>query len=212
MASTVQQQLFKFSQIVDPRDKTDTEFTLATIGTTDGDKFPAQSLLNFYNDARMVAAFVISYKKGLRERQEAANNTIRNTAATFSAGVLTKPTGHVYTKSLLDATGKVITILPVDQIPYTKRLDSVVNPIVYEEQTVFRSENGNTYIPDGNTYVHRYIGINVFTLSDVTGGVTTETFSSFYEPILIQLAVAFSEMQGQAKVMALAEQLIGGGQ
>ena len=212
MASTVQQQLFSLASSVDPRTKADASFTLATIGTIDGDKFPAQTLLDFYNSARAVAAYVISYKKGLRERQEAANNTTRNTTATFTAGVLTKPTGHIYTKSLLDATGKVISILPVDQIPYATRLDSLVNPIVFEEQLVFRSEHGNTYIPDGNTYIHRYIGVVPFVLSDVTGGTTTETFSSFYEPILLQLAVAFAQMQGQVQVMALAEQLIGGGQ
>ena len=215
MASLVALQVLKAMQIVDPRDMSDNLFALATstgytqIGTAPG-KFTAQRQLDIYNDARMVAAYVISYKKGLRERQEASNNTIRNTAAQFSAGVMNKPTGYIYAKSLLDVNGKVISILPVDQIPYTKRLDSLNNPIVYEETSVFRSENGNTYIPDLSNYVFRYIGITPFTLSDVTGQVTTETFSPFYEPILVQLAVAIAQQQGQVKPLALAEQLIGG--
>lgn len=213
--SLVALQLLKVVQIIDPRDTSDNLFALATstgytkVGTADG-KFTAQRQLDIYNDARMVAAYVISYKKGLRERQEASNNTIRKTDATFASGVLTKPSGYIYAKSLLDVNGKVISILPVDQIPYTKRLDSLNNPVVYEETSVFRSENGAAYVPDAATYVLRYIGITPFVLSDVTGQVTVETFSTFYEPFLVQLAVAIAQQQGQVKPLALAEQLLGG--
>lgn len=215
MGALVAAQVLKMCQIVDPRDTSDNTFALATstgytkIGTADG-KFTAQRQLDIYNDARMVAAYVISYKKGLRERQEASNNTIRKTDATFATGVLAKPTGYIYAKSLLDVNGKVISILPVDQIPYTKRLDSLNNPVVYEETANFRSENGATYIPDAATYVLRYIGITPFILTDVTGQATTETFSPFYEPFLIQIAVAIAQQQGQVKALALAEQLLGG--
>lgn len=210
MPSTVQLQYFKFLEMVSPRDPTGVSITLATAGTVDTDKWPAQRLLDFYNEARMVAAFILSYKKGPRERQEASNNVIVNSSATFASGVLAKPDGYIFTKSLLSSAGVVISVLPVDQIPLTKHYDSPTNPIVYEYTTEFRSANGSTNIPNGGNYVLNYVGITPFVLADVTGGTKKETFSDIYEPIILQLAAAIEETRGQQKPLALAEKLLGG--
>lgn len=210
MSATVRDQLLKFALAVDPRTKNDVVFTSGTIGTVDGDKFPAQRLLDMYNDARMLAAYVISYKKSPREAQEACQNVVRKSDAAIASGVLEKPEGYVLRKTLMTASGKIISLLPIEQLPFTSRYEALNNQIMYEEKDVFRSAHGNTFIPDANNYLFIYMGITAFTLADVTGGTVKETFSPIYESVLIQIAVAIAGLQGQEKPLAIAEQLIGG--
>jgi hypothetical protein len=166
-----------------------------------------------YNDARMLAAQVISERLGHREAIEVAQNLIVKDDAAFSSGVLAKPSDYIFPKSLMDVNGKVISILPANQIPNTQSKDSAANPIVYEEATQFKSQHGASYIPDASTYVLRYVGITPFTVAQVVAGTVTETFTNFYEPVIIQIAVAIAMSQGLVEPLALAQRLIqiGGG-
>jgi hypothetical protein len=186
--STIQTQLVRLAQRVDPFTKDGTELTAANIGTVAGDRFTAQRLLDCYNEARMILAQTISVMMPTRKKSLAiSGNIVRDTAATFTSGVLTKPSGFVETLSLMTSAGQLISVLPASSVALTRYLDSANNPIVYEEAAAFRSENGTAYIPNASTYVFRYYGITNFGLASVVGplAVTGATYPA--SPIVLTI-------------------------
>lgn len=209
--SLVQTQMVRLAQRVDPYTKDGTELTSANIGSTPGDRFTAQRLLDCYNEARIALAQVISTMMPQRAKAIAVSgNIVRVSNQSITAGVLTKPAGYIEAISLFStATGTRIWIIPESVAFNLKLQESALTPIVIEEATGFRSDNGNTYIPDGSTYDFRYFGITQFSLTDVSGSPTTqESFNPMWEPLLIQLAEAIADEQGSPQVNALAARLV----
>ena len=206
--SQVKDQLLKLALRVDPIVKsTGVEFTTSTIGTVDGDRFPAQRLLDCYNEARMVLAQAISTQMdGNRKARAISGNIVRDTAFQFASGVATKPTGYVEWISLLDSAGRVIAVLPESLYALMKQLDSYTNPLVFEEGGYFRAVS-SVNVPDASTYVLRYYGVTDWTLAQLT---SNETFNRQWEPLLIQLAEAIANEQGGAQLNSLAAGLVGG--
>jgi hypothetical protein len=197
---------------VDPSDSNGTAFTAATIGTTDGEKFPALRLLAIYNEARMALAQAISARMDERSKSVAVSgNIVTNTTFQFTAGVATKPTGYIRAVnpfSLLDVNGKIVCIMPMESYALEKRQDSVQNPLVFEGGGSFMAVSMLS-VPNASTYVLRYYGVSDFVITDVTNGTTLETFNRDWEPGLIQLAEAIANEQGQVAVNELALAIVG---
>jgi len=208
--STVQAQMGRLAQRIDPVTPAGVSITAANVGTVDG-RFNRNRLLDIYNEARMALANVIQQKLDPVYRREAVANNVLTATLTFASGVANKPAGYVSTFLLKSNAGQIITVLPVALEYATKSRDGVNNPLVYEKSITLASVNGNLYVPDANNYVLEYFGVSYFALSDVTGGVTLETFNQIWEPTILELAQAIALEQGIVNVMALADSLIGGG-
>jgi hypothetical protein len=209
--STVQLQVTKLYQRIDPRASDGSEITIATVGTVDGEKFTAAKGLAIYNDARTALANAISVRMDpFSKRQAIADNTVWNTTFTFTAGVGAKETGYIEHKELQTSAGVRIAVLPAHVVGMTAYLDSALNPLVYERGTSFYSVHGNLYIPDAATYLHVYYGITPFVIGDVTGGATVETFSPVWEPLLLELGESIAMEMALGEVNKLAMSLVGG--
>jgi len=82
--------------------------------------------------------------------------------------------------------------------------------MVFDYGTYFEGPSTSTTImPNAATYILRYYGISNFTLSDILGNTTVESFNENYYPIIIDLAQAIASEQGTIAVNALAQKLIG---
>jgi len=167
---TVQSLLLSLALRVDPLDEDGQDFTLATIGVKNGERFSKQRLLDIYNEARKIFAEAIMLQWP----------RVRRTMSVFGE------------------------IAAAEQKPLLKEFDAVDNPIVYEEGTVLRSENGSAFVPDGQ-YKLTYYGIQDFTLADVTGGTTKETFNESLQPHILDAAVALAQGQARTTVLGIAQ-------
>ncbi len=210
--STVQVQMGRLAQLIDPKTVAGVDITSANVGSVDGARFSKSRLLDIYNQARIILSNVIQQKLDPVYRREAvANNILTVSSLTFSGGVATKPAGYVSTFLLRSAAGQIITVLPFALAYATRHRDGINNPLVYEKGTTLASENGNTYIPNASTYIIDYFGVSYFTLTDITGGTVPETFNQIWEPVLLELAQRISLEQGLTDINALADSLVGGG-
>lgn len=209
--ATVQAQILELIQRVDPAAEGGTTITAANLATNDPESFTKQDLLNYYNEARIVAYnAAVQVLPPMVRAKHLSGLITKATGQTFAAGVLNKPAGYLEAVLLTDVDANKITILPASTIEFSKHLDSVDNPLVYEEDTAFRSEHGNTYIPDDTDYILRYYGLVGWTVANITtdSPLPSETFNIGLQPLLLQLAEAICNEIGGAEVNALAKRLV----
>lgn len=207
--STVQLQMAKLYQRIDPRASDGSEITPANVGTVDGEKFSAAKSLVIYNDARVALANAISIKLDPVSKKNAVANNVIRTTLTFGSGAAPKPVGYVENISILTPANVIVSVLPSYLAGTLTYLDTLQNPIVFEEATQFYSQSG-TSIVNGAGYIFRYFGITAFVGTDVTNGTTVETFQPIWEPMILELGEAIAIEQGLAEVNKLAMVLVGG--
>lgn len=185
--------------------------TGALIGSVDGAKIPRQRLLDIYNQARMALFGAIDSTYSLSEKITSISGTIvKKTDLTFSAGTATKPTGYIQAVMLTDVSNDQITIESFSKYRRTKDNHAVGNRIVYEYSTTLEAPSTSTTImPNAATYILRYFGITDFTLTDVLGNSTAETFNDQYFSAILEIAQAIANEQGEQEINALALKLIG---
>lgn len=184
--------------------------TPALVGSVDGASFQRQRILDIYNQARMALFNAFDGALSKAEKIKAISGAIvKKTDFTFASGVASKPTGFIEHIRLTNLAGTEVSVLPSSLIRQLKSRESAANPIVFDYGTVFESQNGSTYVADAATYILRYFGITNFTLSDILGGSTVETFNENFYPAIIELAQAIAAEQGTVQVNALAKKLIG---
>ena len=194
--------------------------TAELIGSVDGENIPRQRLLDIYNFARYTAFIVmkglctVNGKLDLALLGKKFGSLVTSTSTfQFASGSGTKPAGYLEFISLADTNNAQIYLL--DQSLKAEVLKGV-NPYYIESSTNrFVFDIGNTLVhysnqlPDVSTYKLNYFGISDFTLSDVLGNSTTETFNEQYMPGLIELAQAIVAEQGEQQLNALATKLFG---
>ena len=222
MATTVQAMMLKLTLAVDPTVKaTGILFTSATVGTTDGDAFSAQRLLDVYNFARK-ALFIGA--DGIMSPQERAlkfGSIIKNGTLTFTTSsadaTAPKPSDYLKWVRIEDpSTGVEITILDDTFLPTVR---AKLNPHYVQTTTKnkFLFEQGINFYgfndPAGtfaNAATARltYYAIADFIISDITGGSTIETLPEDMLPILMELSIAWANGQGETEVNALAKALL----
>lgn len=206
---TVQAQVLRLAQRVDPYTKAGAEFAAGTIGTTPGSRFTAQRLLDIYNEARFTLAQAITSKIPRHLRAMMVSGTIiKKTDLQFTSGVATKPTGYLEPVLLTDVSGAVITILPLTLLMAVKDLESSTNRFVFETTTTLEALTGTTNIPNASTYILRYYGLSNFALSDVTGGSTVETFNDIWQDLLVEIGSGIANEMGNTQVLAFAEKMV----
>lgn len=211
--ATVQAQILRLLARIDPTLKTGAEITssnISTWSTSNGDKFTAQRIVDIYNDARFALASAVDLTYPDQRKSQVISGTItKNTSFQFASGSATKPTGFIKTERLTTSAYLQITVLPTAMIQQTRALSSATNPIVYDYGTVLAQDVADTaIIPNASTYILWYYGITTYTVSDVTGGSTTEQFNDQFHPIIIELAVALATEMGNQQVNALAQKLL----
>jgi hypothetical protein len=197
MAVTVQAQMLALALRVDPRTKAGVEFALGTIGTTAGNRFTAQRLLDIYNEARMAMASAIRISMPPEKRAAVVpGNIVRITNLTFASGVAAVPAGCIDPIAMQDSTGSDISIVGANLIPLLSRNESATVRFVAWEGTNFKAPPGSAFIPDAATYRLWYYGVSNFTLANVTGGVVTETYNDDLLPRLLNIAARIANVQG----------------
>ena len=211
--ATVQSLVLKLLNRVSVTLDTGTEITssnISTWGTSGSDKFSAQRIVDIYNDARFTLASAVDLTYPDQRKSLVISGTItKNTTFQFASGSATKPTGFIKVERLTTSAALQITVLPTAMIQQTRDLNSATNPIVYDYGTVFAQETVDTsIIPNASTYILWYYGITTYTVSDVTGGSTTEQFNEQFHPIIIELSVAIANEMGNQQVNALAQKLL----
>lgn len=189
--------------------------TPSLVGSVDGASFSRQRILDIYNQARMALFQAMDNALGLEEKITAISGTVIKTTGasnlTFTSGVASKPSGYLQTIRLTKSDGTQITVLPMSLYRQLKDKISATNLMVFEYGTTFESPDTATPLPPNgtNTYILWYFGISNFTLSDILGNTTVESFNENYYPIIIELAQAIASEQGTIAVNALAQKLIG---
>ena len=186
----------------------------AMIGSSRGNAFEGQQILDIYNQARFAAFGALRAKYGNDKRtlqREVgallASVTVTFTGATPATGP--KPTGYVDFVSLSDGSG-TIHLIGADRIQailegrpnYTQ---SATNRHVYESGATFVHTASHV---SGNTTL-QYLGLTDFTLSQVLGGVTAETFNEQHLSAILELAEAIAGEMGGNELGALAKKLLG---
>lgn len=190
--------------------------TGALVGSVDGDKFPRQRILDIYNEARFVLFGALRSVYPTDELVKLITGTIvNNTSFTFSSGSATKPTGYIQGISLADSSNVPIYILPSTMASVVAAganphfTESATNRYVFDEGTTLVSVSGSTYVANGSSYKLRYLGITTYTLSDVLGNSTTESFNEDLIGFVVEIGNAIANEAGNQAVMALAQSLVG---
>lgn len=189
----------------------------ALIGSVDGVKFTRQRLLDIYNESRLVAFKALEniYPKSLLKEHTGEISQEFKTLD-FLAGVTTNlPSGIMKIESLTDSTGKQILVDVIEASVvraganphYT---ESATNRFVFRINGKLQTVSGNTNVPDASTYELRYFGLTDFTLTDVTGNVTIETFNDRHHFSLIEISQSLALERSTQEVNALATRLFGG--
>lgn len=184
--------------------------TPALVGSVDGAAFARQRILDIYNQARMALFNALDGAMSPAQKIQAISGAIvQDTAFAFSSGLATKPTGFLQHIRLTTAAGVEVSVLPFGLVRQLKNRESATNPIVFDRGTVFESQNGSTYVSNASDYILTYFGVTNFTLANILGGSTVETFNENYYPVIIELAQAIAAEQGTVQINALAKKLIG---
>lgn len=223
--STINANMLKFVQIVDPTKNDGTKFTASTsgsaIGSVDGARFTKERQLAIYNDARMALFNALETTKTIDELTELAFGAlVINETITFATSgsdtAASKPTGFIKYISLLTTTGNY----PAYLVPTSLIRDITANNGTYYSASAtcpFVFESSSSFIcPSGLGFANAsagkltYFKLNTLSLSDVTGGTTSEVFAPELEPMLMEIACAIANEQGNAEVLSLAKNLLGG--
>lgn len=192
------------------------------VGAVDGDKFLAQRLLDIYNEARWALANGIMRYQSPYERSITLSGLItRRGTLTFTTGVAPKPSGF------LEAIGDIyetvnatrIPIIPLQAEDQLRLLEGTYNPFVAESTSDFIAPSGITYIPDtlADTYAYvlSYYACTDWPLVDVfipyTGtSYRDENLPAELEPLLIDIAVAIANQQGEQAIQSIIAASLGG--
>ena len=215
--ATLQKNLLTLATKIDPIVKgtsttaTTARFTLATVGVSDGTRFPKQRLLDIYNEARIV---LFNALRGTEDFGRCVSGAfIPDTSITFSASgsyvVASKPTGYIDLVSLVDASNVPIYVLDNSQ---KQELKSGNPDFVLSATNLYAFETGTQFRIPGTFGVGvgtiDYYGLTSWVLTDVTTGTAVEVFSPDIEPILIELGCALANEQSNADVLSLAKTLL----
>jgi len=214
--------ILKFLGRVDPYLKTGVQVVYGTNfaggagnwQTDGGEKLTAQRVVDIYNEARIVLF------KGLKEQskdtaeltKKAANLISYVSNLQFTAAIANKPAGYLGFISLTDNAGVPIILLDSTFYPIVaSSLDpaytqTATNRFIFDIGTQFVGYS--TWIPDASNYKLLYFGITDFTLAQAVDGSTVETFNDRYLGILLELAVAIANEQGNMDILALSQKLI----
>ena len=188
--------------------------TPARIGSSRGNVFEPQQLLNIWNQARFAAFGALRAKYGndkrTLQREVGAlltSVTVTFTGATPASG--TKPIGYCDFVSLSDGSG-TIHLVGADRIQAILEnrpnyVQSSTNRQVFEVGTVF--QHSATFVT-GNTTL-RYLGITDFTLTNVLSGTSSESFNESYLNTILELSEAIAQEMGGNDLGALAKKLLG---
>ena len=199
---TVRDSILRFALRVDPKDKNGVTFSNATIGSSDGDKFPKQRLLDMYNDARWLLFQELQSRLSETELLNAISQTIVDTSLTFSGGAASKPAGYVKHISLFDSVKAQIYIVDASYAETIRRgslpafVETTANRYVVDIGSQFKSMSGTTYIPNASTYLFTYFGLPIYALGDVTGGTVIESYNDNFNPTLLDLGERLASDQG----------------
>src|SRR3990167_1797166 len=193
--------------------------TGALIGSVDGAEFPRQRLLDMYNQARydlflvLKTIFTDTDKLGEEVGALAVNTTVDfGTAASLTDAA--KPTGYINFIGLSSSADVPYVLLPkgmINTLRYGNHLDykqTATNAFVFDVGSNFVSygtvnvNSGNAYIT-GSTVKLSYYGITEFTLTDVLGNSTAETYNEQYHQLLLEIAQMISQEQGQEQINAM---------
>ena len=188
--------------------------TPARIGSSRGNAFEPQQILDIYNQARFAAVGALRAKYGddRRTLQREVGALLTSVTVTFTGSTPAsgaKPSGYVDFVSLSDGTGG-IHLVGADRLGaildgnpnYTQ---SVTNRQVFEQGGYFVH---TANFVSGSTTL-RYLGIVDFTLTNVLSGTSYETFNDQHLNAILELASYISEEHGGNEVAALANRLFG---
>mgnify|MGYP001240429504 CR=1 FL=1 len=236
--STVQANLAKLAQRIDPYTSAGVEITAANVCTVgyDGQQFTIQRLLDIYNEARLMLFNELRVSLSPDELSKKVSKTAKTkTDLKFASGVTPTPASDpnaipadfIEAIGLTDNAGARIYIVKPSIGPLIADANANgTNPHLKESATNrfvvlegggssgglrFRSESANvTWYPNVSTYKLRYFGVGQWTLTTVTTGTQEETFGDDYLPRLLEFAAKVSLEQGMQEVNALAKAMGGG--
>jgi hypothetical protein len=187
----------------------------AMAGSVDGARFNRSRQLDIYNEARIVLFNVLRETKDPKDFGRCVSGTFTSATITFSASgsyvVATKPTGYIELVSMIDASSVPIYVIE------DKRMEELRggNPdFVVSASNLYAFETGTQFkIPSASLGAGAgtidYYGITAWTwFTDIFPNTTVELFSPDLEPILIEIACAIADEQGNANVNALAKMLL----
>lgn len=188
------------------------------VGAVDGDKFLAQRLLDVYNEARLALANGIMKYQSPYERAITLSGFItRRADIDFTTGVASKPSGYLeIIGDLYNNTDAVrIPVVPVQAEDHLRALEGTYNPFVVETATQFVAPGGASYIGDADDVEISYYAVTDWPLSDIfipyTGTTyREELFPIELEPLLIDVAVAIANQQGEQAIQSIIAASLGG--
>ena len=181
------------------------------IGTIPGAAFPAQLLLDRYNDARLILASFLKQKLSYNAFVLATSGNLVNTLTlTFSSGIAVKPAGFIEGVSLYDASYNRIEIIPANQLEAARGLESATNRFVIDSGSTLSAITGNTNVLDGSSYNLWYYAIPIYLLTDITGGAVSESFNDKFFPIIIEIGEKLCNEVGSMEINAFLNSMFGG--
>jgi len=199
--------------------------TGALVGSVDGANFTRQRILDIYNRSRytLFEAMRIKYGDGERLSGEVGEQLVSTTITFSSASAKTtasKPTGYLRFVGLSSSSDVPYIMLPMTMLNEVRLgsnvnySQSATNAFIFDEGSTIASygtvgvNSGNAYVAgSGNKII--YYGITDFTLSDVLGNSTTETFNDKNVWQLLEIALAIATEASQQEINTLALKLIG---
>jgi hypothetical protein len=206
MATTVNEMILRLRRRADPNTKDLETWTAENAGVDEG-RFTAQRILDIYNQARVTLTSALLQKfpnaKAAISRLIPGNVTTKDDLA-FQNGIAQLPSGYVFAIDLADAEGNQIYVLGIDRERVVKDAETDTNRFVFEIGGFLKAPTGSDKITDGN-YQLRYYKIEPFTLSDVNGGVVTETYDEQWLPLLEEIAVLLSNEAGNLETSSIVE-------
>ena len=191
------------------------------VGAVDGDKFTALRLVDIYNEARWALANGIMKYQSPYERSITLSGLLtRQAALTFSSGSATKPSGYLENiGDIYDSTAAVrVPIVPLQAEDYLRSLEGTYNPYVIETSTAFVAPGGTSYVPDtsgSHTYKLSYYACTNWPLADffipyADTSYREENLPTELEPLLIDVAVAVANQQGEQAIQSIIAASLGG--
>ncbi len=220
MSATVQAMMLKLVQRIDPYYNpggggSPVAYDAAHVGVYDGTRFPKQRQLDIYNDARYELLSALQFKMPKDKLSIMAKGTLKEAPTIHPAsGVITLPTDY-YAMGTIACPN--IELYPVpgnfaSQLnqwnPYRK--DSADQVFLLPSGKTLFALSGGGFLKDTFPIVLTYWSAAAFTLSDVTGGTTTETVDDIFFMALLEIAEAISNETNRQELNRVVELQIAG--
>lgn len=189
------------------------------IGSSDGQKFKRQQILDIYNEARFLLFEAL--KKRMPEKElvkYVSSNIVLRENINFLSGVGSKPSGYIAPLNMIDYNNREIYIKDPSYEMVIRRgelpayVETTTNRFLIDSGSTFTNVTGTSVMPDSTVtikYYLTYFGLTTYILSQVLDGTTTESYTDNYIPMVIELGVAISGGYGSQKALALAEKMVG---